>query len=164
MKGEKLYKEAQLLMEFLYAQVYFYKGKTYTKEDLYDIYLSLLRNSAYKGYPMALYDFAQTFEDVNFMGSGHDVKKCVYWYTKACEKDVPEAFNSLATYYEEGHGVDQDLDKALELYKRGAELGDVDAMNYYEIFSKQVKEKDKSWFLRENWLQREGIDIDLELD
>jgi TPR repeat protein len=63
---------------------------------------------------------------VGFLGTpnpNYAPKKSVYWYTKACINNHAEAFNNLAFHYEIGKGCQQDLNKALELYKKSAELG-----------------------------------------
>lgn len=50
------------------------------------------------------------------------------WYKKASDQDHGLATNNLAYLYDEGLGVAQDRQSALQLYTRAAELGRADAM------------------------------------
>lgn len=51
----------------------------------------------------------------------------IKWWRRATEAGSPEAAHRLGCCSEEGDGVEQDNDKALECYKKAAERGDVDA-------------------------------------
>jgi len=142
MKGEKKYKEAREILDKFYKHDYILNGIQYTEKELYNIYLKHLRKAAYAAFPEAQYDLAQNYEDQNYWlkNPNYSPSKCVYWYTKATEQDYPAAFNNLAGFYETGEGVKQDIQKALELYKRAGELGDPYGNKNYKILLKQIKE------------------------
>ena len=52
-----------------------------------------------------------------------NLEEAVSCYEKAADKDDPEAKTLLAGCYEFGRGVQQDLDKARELYEEAADAG-----------------------------------------
>ena len=63
-------------------------------------------------------------------------------YKKAAEKDDKDAQNNLAVLYENGDGIDKDIDKAIYWYKKSAEQGFQDAQNKLKILSqKQQKQQ-----------------------
>jgi TPR repeat protein len=49
------------------------------------------------------------------------------WFLKAAEHDNLQALNSLAIFYEKGMDGEVDVDKALQYYKRAADLGSVES-------------------------------------
>ena len=60
-----------------------------------------------------------------------DDAEAVSWFEKAIEKgDVARAVTNLGTMYNNGKGVAQDYEKAIELYKQASEAGEPTAMNY----------------------------------
>lgn len=142
MKGEKAFIQAHLILSKLYKGEYELEGKLYSCESLYRKYLFFLRKSAYAGFTKALYELGQTYEDINFWGINphYSPKKCIYWYEKAITKNHPAAHNNLAGFYEKGEGIPQDINKALELYKKAGELGDTSGKKNYKIMLKQIKE------------------------
>lgn len=141
MKGENKYKRALLIISQLYKKDYSFEGMLLSKKDMYDLYVKTLRKSAYLGYPLAQYDYAQLYENINFGGlnQNYSPKKCIYWYKKACMSNIPAAFNNLAGFYENGEGVEKDMNRALELYKKAMELGDSNGRGNYRILLKQMK-------------------------
>lgn len=136
MKGQKAYFLAQAINEKLY-QGY----SKLEKKELYEKYFRLIRKSAYSGYVDGLYDFAQQYENMSFLGVENPLynpKKCVFWYTKACDKGHAEACNNLATFYEKGEGCKQNLSFALALYKRSADLGSPNGKKNYKIMVRDL--------------------------
>ena len=53
--------------------------------------------------------------------------EAIEWYKRGIEKDSSLAYYGLAECYYNGNGVLRDKDKAYELYKKAAELGDEDS-------------------------------------
>jgi hypothetical protein len=86
--------------------------------------------------------------------SGRGVKKDesrgVYWYTKAVEHGNPEAHMFLSEMYKSGIGVQKDSVKALELkmkgieiYKKAADKGDLDALVKSASYEVDKEKKDR---------------------
>ncbi|TDQ06547.1 tetratricopeptide repeat protein [Pedobacter metabolipauper] len=143
MKGKKAYFFATLLHEKLH------KYPNDLDEDerisVYYEYFKLIKESAYLGYTDAFFDLGQQYESMGFLGINnpkYNPKKCIYWYSKACNNGHAEACNNLASFYEEGIGCELDLNKALELYKRSAELGSVNGKKNYRIMIKDISKGD----------------------
>jgi TPR repeat protein len=112
------------------------------KKTKYMQYLSTLRKLAYQGNTDAQYDLAQHYDDISFWGIPnpyYNVSKKYYWYSKAASNNHAAANNNLADMYERGEGCSMDIKKALELYKRAAELGDVCGKKNYKLLLKQIK-------------------------
>ena len=53
----------------------------------------------------------------------HNYEKAIYWYSIAAESGNNEAICELANCYSDGKGVQKDVNKALELYKKAASNG-----------------------------------------
>lgn len=112
------------------------------KKQLYDIYFSLIKKSAYAGLPEAEFDYAQQFDTMTFIAVDnpfYNPKKCIYQYTKSAEGGYAEAYNNLADFYERGVGVRKDIRKSYELYRKGAELGSDNAKESLKIFNRDIK-------------------------
>lgn len=67
-------------------------------------------------------------EEYMTLGSGVDdgdgfFAKCVEYARKAAEGNVPGAYWTLAMAYENGCGVEEDSEQALQCYRKGSELG-----------------------------------------
>lgn len=60
-------------------------------------------------------------------GVQQDKNEGVKWYRRAAEAGSPRGTFSLGRCYEEGDGVEQNLDRALEYCQKAAELGNIDA-------------------------------------
>jgi TPR repeat protein len=134
MKGQRAYILAESAYEKLYKNLSI--SDSTKKKKLYDQYLKLLRTAAYCGYTDALYDMGQQYEDISHLGIPNPMynpKKCVYWYTKACQKGDAEACNNLASFYEKGEGCIKDLNYALELYKQSSDLGSPNGKKNYKL-------------------------------
>jgi TPR repeat protein len=131
-----------LLMEAKRIKDNLYKGKLnlIEKRKLYTDYIALIEQAANKESPEAQFELGQHFEDINYWGvnSAHDPVKCVDWYTKACNNNHSEACNSLAHYYELGHGVKKDLDMALSLYNKAAVLGSELGSENHRLLSQEL--------------------------
>ena len=61
------------------------------------------------------------------MGLPQDKGEGIKWWRRAAEVGVSIAIFSLGICYEEGDGVEQNLDRALEYCQKAAELGNIDA-------------------------------------
>ena len=112
------------------------------KSRLYQQYLSALRKLAYRNNAEAQYCLAVHYEDYGTMGDPnpyYNVSKKLYWYIKAANNNHASACNNLADIYERGDGCKKDIRKALELYKRAAELGDWCGKKNYPHLKKQLK-------------------------
>ena len=81
-------------------------------------------------------------------GTEVDLKKYLYWLTKAAEGGYPDAQTDLADCYFWGDGVKKDLDKAIYWNKKSADQGNVQAMyalgKYY--YNDKDLEQAKEWF------------------
>ncbi len=140
MKGTKIYLKALQINKELYE--YPKSLSEIEISGLYQEYFLLLKKAAYLGHSEAQYDFAQQYENISFLGMENPMynpKKCVFWYTKACEKNHPEACNNLAALYESGKGCVGNLDKALSLYKKSKGLGSKLASKNYRIMLKDMQ-------------------------
>lgn len=144
MKGEKIY----TLAMFIHEKMYEYPSKLNNEEKiaLYQEYFKLIKKAAYLGYVEALYDMGQQYENINFLSVNnpkYSPKKCIYWYTKACYKNHPDACNNLASFYEEGNGCKKNLKLALDLYKKSAELGSINGKRNYKSILKDFADGGK---------------------
>ncbi|MGN1392533.1 MAG: SEL1-like repeat protein [Succinivibrionaceae bacterium] len=88
---------------------------------------------------------------------GHDYKKALYWFRKA--GNDPKALEAIATMYQYGLGVPQDLviaqnyyDKWIDVYYKKAQQGDAKSqyllgLYFYDGTRHQIdEEKAKEWF------------------
>ncbi|HEY2580232.1 MAG TPA: tetratricopeptide repeat protein [Mucilaginibacter sp.] len=134
MKGQKAYAMAKAIHEKMYDTAL---GLTSEENrTLYAQYFELIKKAAYLGHMEGLYDMGSQFEDIGYLGIPNPMynpEKCVYWYTKACQKGHAEACNNLSNFYALGKGCKQDFDLALELLKRSAELGSVLGKKNYKM-------------------------------
>ena len=84
------------------------------------------------GDPQAQAEYARFLMDIvkkMNQGGPDDFAESVQWAEKSALQGNPDGMWILALAYEHGRGVDQDTDKANELYKKGAELGHAPSMN-----------------------------------
>ena len=84
------------------------------------------------GDPQAQAEYARFLMDIvkkMNQGGPDDFAESVQWAEKSADQGNPDGMWILALAYEHGRGVDQDTDKANELYKKGAELGHAPSMN-----------------------------------
>ena len=122
--------------------LYEVKASEDEKKIRYAQYLNTLRKLAYNGNSEAQYDLAGHYEDMGFWGLQnpyHNIRKKFYWYTKAANNNHAAANNNLADMYERGEGCVQNIKKALGLYKRATELGDIYGKKNYKLLLKQIK-------------------------
>ena len=74
-------------------------------------------------------------------GKDHfDPEKAFRYFSDAADRNDPEAMFELAKLYEKGIGTNQDLAKALALYRKSADLGFADAINDLGFFYYQGAE------------------------
>lgn len=138
MRGDKVYGKASELLTTMIKEC---SKVTEEKKQLYYEYFELLKRASYLGQKQAMYDYAQQFEDMGILGLQNplfNVKRRNFWYHKAIEKEHPEAYNNLASIYTLGEGVEKDYEKALELYRKSAELGSVLGKKNYKIMLKHM--------------------------
>ncbi|WP_197091430.1 tetratricopeptide repeat protein [Sphingobacterium endophyticum] len=140
MKGKKLLQEAQKLL----VKISEYPNQLSSEEKhiLYRNYSELVRRSAYSGNPEGQFRYAQTFESMSFLGVNnplYNVKKCIFWYSKAAVAGFAEASNNLADFYERGVGVEKNLSICYSLYKKAAELGSPNGGKNLKIFERDIK-------------------------
>ncbi len=142
MRGKLNFVQAQAILSKLYEKDYELEGEWFSREELYDKYLNLVRKSAYVGFPEAQYELGQTYEKYNFWGVNpvYSPKKCVYWYTKASEQDFAAAYNNLGYLYEKGEGASQNIAKALDCYTKAGLLGYSYGKKNRRVLLKQIKE------------------------
>lgn len=96
--------------------VYYLKGGGGLKVDRKKG-ISLLGEAAEAGNVNACYHLGVVSEEVK------DYRRAVLWYEYAAEQDHPAAFYALGKLYSAGLGVEKDLVRAGELFRRAAELG-----------------------------------------
>jgi TPR repeat protein len=140
MKGNRIYLKAKAVHEKMYALSGRIKDEQ--RRNIYNEYFNLLKRAAYVGHADAQFDLGQQYETMNYLSienPKYNPKKCIYWYTKAAEQSHAAACNNLATFYESGQGCEKDLEKALALYKKSAELGDALGKKNYKIMKRQMQ-------------------------
>ena len=82
-------------------------------------------------------------------GSEEDYRECLRWAKKSADLGCAAGCWPLALAYEHGRGVKQDKEKALELYRKGAEGGDARCQHSYGCFlmrGELVKKDEKEAF------------------
>jgi hypothetical protein len=144
MELDNKYKIARELLLSLYEKG---EGMSYQqKVAVYDEYLKSIRHLAYANYAKAQFDLAGHYEDIGYWGSQnpyYNPKRMIYWYKKASENGDSMACNNLANLYERGDLVPRDLNLALELYRRSAELGYEIGKENYKIMLREMSPKGK---------------------
>ena len=97
--------------------------------------LHYYRRSADLQYAEAKYRLGMIFYSGE-LGQQQDDKEAIKWFRKASEHYHVDAIYNLGYCYEHGHGVIQDVDRAMVYYKQASLLGDSEAtkrvVNYYE--------------------------------
>lgn len=140
MRGDRIYLKAMAVHKKMYeVSGQIKEGK---RKVIYNEYLNLLRRAAYLGHPEAQYDLGQQYETMNYLSienPKYNPAKCIFWYTKASAQNHAAACNNLATFYESGEGCEKDLEKALALYKRSADLGYSPGKKNYKIMKRQMR-------------------------
>ena len=87
------------------------------------------------------------------LGTKKDKSEAFRWYQKAAEQDYPQSICYLASFYSFGEGgVDCNIDEAVRLWKKAAELGDKEAQFtlgnlYYDgEYVEQNREEAIKWY------------------
>lgn len=88
-----------------------------------------------------------------FCGSGfypcdRDYEKSFYWYNEAAKRGSEDAIVHLGEAYINGHGVERDAEKGVEMIRELAEFGCADAQfDYGCLFEKGVEyyDEEKGW-------------------
>jgi TPR repeat protein len=115
--------DAKLLPALLYAA-----RKYLTAGSEHDITVAreYLQRAADQGAGQAHFALGELYE-VGKAGLSQDYKKALECYQRASgiegDNQEPLAFNKIAYFYENGHGVEKDGTKALEWYQKGADRG-----------------------------------------
>ena len=97
--------------------------------QMYSLAFIYFKKSAEQGDPYSAYNLANLY--YNGYGITQNYERALELYKSAAEQDLPVALFELGCAYEkEFHGiVEKDLEKAVEYYKKGSELGDIDCKN-----------------------------------
>ncbi|HEY1201960.1 MAG TPA: tetratricopeptide repeat protein [Niastella sp.] len=140
MRGDRIYLKAKAAHEKMYISSGQIKEED--RKNIYNEYFKLLKRAAYLGHADAQYDLGQQYETMNYLSienPKYNPAKCIYWYTKASVQNHAAACNNLATFYESGEGCEKDVEKALALYKRSADLGYSPGKKNYKIMKRQMR-------------------------
>ncbi|MBN2695592.1 sel1 repeat family protein [bacterium] len=119
LEARRYYEESIRLGE---RDALFYLGLTYFEEKAYITALSWFLKKELSGYPPALVKIGEIYME----GLGVDVDKAkgFLFFSSAAKMGYGNGFSWLGYCYENGFGTELDIDKAIESYKKGAELGD----------------------------------------
>lgn len=134
--GNRTFHKAIELNEILYDS----KVNAEEKKRTYDLYLKLIRKASYQGDKDAQYEYAQTFEGINFFGENKFSypNKCFYWYSKSAVQGHAEACNNLATMYEIGNGCEKKMEMAVLFYKKSINKGSWIAKKNYRLLKSNI--------------------------
>lgn len=102
-----------------------------------------------------LIELAKMFQEGEFVPQDHEIARIIYEKVSSCSES-PEALNSIGWMYENGLGIDKDLTRAEECYKKSAKLGNSLAMlnlgNLYidvkDDSSKKELVEARNWILK----------------
>lgn len=94
-------------------------------------------------------------EDVGLVS---DNAEAVKWFQKAADRGSSVGLFFLAKAYQEGKGVAQNYQKAMDLYNQGARRGDWEAVQEISHMYNTGQGVDKSKTLGDNWM-RKAIDL-----
>lgn len=86
-----------------------------------------------------------------------DYNEAFEWFNKAADKDLAEAISYVGICYEDGLGVEKDLDIALKHYKKAADKGYVPAQYNYGrlcLYGVDVKQR---WYGDSAWVFYKGL-------
>jgi len=79
--------------------------------------------AAKQGNGAAQYNLAQLYQEEG-QKDAHAYEKAKYWYEKAIEAEIKDAYTNLGVMYLEGLGVEKNQNKAFGFFEKGASLGD----------------------------------------
>jgi len=86
-------------------------------------YISKYTKAAEKGNVVSQYNLAITYlTGENFVAK--DIEKAFYWFNKAAEQGDAQAQFNLGIMYLNGDGVEKDINKAIELFKKAEKGGE----------------------------------------
>lgn len=85
--------------------------------------INLYTDSAKQGHKNAQFNLGLICESNKFY------QEALYWYIKAAEQEHKDAMFNLANMYQEGKGIPKDMKKAIGLYTKAANLGNVKAQS-----------------------------------
>ncbi len=142
MKGQKNYNLAQIIRKEMYLRSHSFEEQ----KKLHRRYFDLIKKAAYQGHVESMYDMGNEYDDIGYLGIPnpfYNIKKCFYWYSKACQKGHAEACNNLSVFYALGEGCKQDFSYALELLKRSGELGSVLGKRNYKMKLRDLEKTGK---------------------
>lgn len=112
---------------------------------------ALYKQAAELGYARAQHVVADCYQWG--LGTKKDKSEAFRWYQKAAEQDYPQSVCYLASFYSFGEGgVDCNIDEAVRLWKKAAELGDKEAQFtlgnlYYDgEYVEQNREEAIKWY------------------
>lgn len=106
--------------ESLFIRGYGYYTDAADAEDLRKAF-ELLGAAASLGHPLAQDILGNMYEDGD--GAPLDISTAVSLYMRSAEQDCPQGMYDLALLYLDGHGVEQDEERAFRLIGRAVEMG-----------------------------------------
>lgn len=114
-------------MEYENLNAYFYLSRLYLNNEL-EIYnkqegVKLLKYCATKNFFVAKYTYAKYIIE-----NGGNISLAIEYLKDAVNNSVESAITLMAECYEKGNGVEQNLDKAEQLYIQAAQYGDENAI------------------------------------
>ena len=77
--------------------------------------------------------YAGLIEDMDSIDAEDHYKKAFTWFSKGSDLNHTDSMVGLAKLYRDGEGVTKDTDKALDLFKKAASLGNKEAMRDIEF-------------------------------
>ena len=110
-EGDKI---AQHNLALMYAT-----GKGAKKDE--DKAIRWYEKAAKQHFGISAYNLAEIYQKRG-LKDAHAFVKAKYWYEKAIDANVTEAYNNLATLYIGGKGVQKDMLRALALFEKSATL------------------------------------------
>jgi TPR repeat protein len=140
MRKERIYSQAKAILYKIHDAPPHSKARA----SEYEKYIKLIRKAAHLGHwkaqwVLGLHYDKYDFDSLKIDNKRYNPKKCVYWYGKACDQKHSDACNNLAIKYENGEGCEQDIKKALELYKKAADLKNSLGKKNYKALLKDIE-------------------------
>ena len=106
--------------------------------------LELYHTASNMGLGVATYSIAAYYNN-----ECHDIEKGIEYTEKAAEQGIALAASILEQIYEEGLGVEKDMDKAMTYLKRAAELGDAQCqLKYGMLLSRSDRIQGIEWMIK----------------
>lgn len=93
------------------------------------------------GYAMNIIGNIYLYGEYGNNGDEKDYKAARQWYEKAAEYGYIDAYSSLGDIYLYGYGEEKNVDKALEQYQKGIDLGSTSCMVQIGYYYGAVKEE-----------------------